>query len=103
MDGERTGWRREAGTMPPRADHSTTILKNKMPERTEWEGKAKAILRAEMARKGMTCAHLFEGLAAIGIEDKERNLRNKVGREKFTAGFLLQCLSAIGVCSLLRG
>lgn len=36
-------------------------------------------------------------LAAIGVDDNERNLRNKVSRGKFTAGFLLQCLTAIGV------
>jgi Domain of unknown function (DUF6471) len=77
------------------------IMENDMPERTDWEEKAKTILRVEMARKGMTYAHLAERLAAIGIEDNERNLRNKVSRGKFTAGFLLQCLSALGCSSLL--
>lgn len=72
-----------------------------MPERTDWEEKAKGLLRAEMARKGMTYADLAKGLAEIGIDDNERNLRNKVSRGKFTAGFLLQCLSALG-CSSLR-
>ena len=71
-----------------------------MPERTDWEEKAKNILRVEMARKGLTYAHLADRLAAIGIDDNERNLRNKVSRGKFTAGFLLQCLSAIGVQDL---
>lgn len=71
-----------------------------MVERTDWEEKAKTILRVEMAKKQMTYAQLVDGLAAIGIEDNERNLRNKVSRGKFTAGFLLQCLSAIGVSSL---
>lgn len=71
-----------------------------MVERTDWEEQAKTILRVEMAKKHMTYAHLVEGLAAIGIEDNERNLRNKVSRGKFTAGFLLQCLSAIGCSSL---
>ncbi|MBB93075.1 MAG: hypothetical protein CML68_00500 [Rhodobacteraceae bacterium] len=72
-----------------------------MPERTDWEDKAKNLLRAEMARTGTTYAQLSEKLAAIGVEDNERNLRNKVSRGKFTAGFLLQCLSALG-CSSLR-
>ena len=71
-----------------------------MPERTDWEERAKGLLRAEMARKGVTYASLVDRLAAIGIEDNERNLRNKVSRGKFTAGFLLQCLSAIGSSSL---
>jgi hypothetical protein len=68
-----------------------------MPERTDWEEKAKGLLRAEMARRGVTYVQLVERLAAIGIDDNERNLRNKVSRGKFTAGFLLQCLTAIGV------
>jgi hypothetical protein len=71
-----------------------------MPERTDWEEQAKTILRVEMARKGTTYAQLVEKLAAIGIEDNERNLRNKVSRGTFTAGFLLQCLVALGVMGL---
>ena len=35
-------------------------------------------------------------LAAIGIDENERNLRNMVSRGKFTTGFLLQCLPALG-------
>lgn len=71
-----------------------------MPERTDWEERAKGLLRAEMARKGVTYAQLADMLAAIGIDDNERNLRNKVSRGKFTAGFLLQCLNATGCSSL---
>jgi hypothetical protein len=78
----------------------TRIKEDDMPERTDWEEKAKGLLRAEMARKGMTYADLAQRLAAIGIDDNERNLRNKVSRGKFTAGFLLQCLSALGCSSL---
>jgi hypothetical protein len=58
--------------------------------------KAKGILRAEMARHGITYAQLAEKR----IEDNECNLRNKVNRGKFTAGFLLQWLSAHGCSSL---
>jgi Domain of unknown function (DUF6471) len=67
-----------------------------MPERTDWEAKARGILRAEMARQAVTYAQLVEKLAAIGVDEDERNLRNKVSRGKFTAGFMLQCLSALG-------
>ncbi len=58
---------------------------------------------AEMARRGVTYASLVERLAAIGVQDNERNLRNKVSRGKFTAGFLLQCLAALGASSLHLG
>jgi hypothetical protein len=72
-----------------------------MPERTDWEEQAKGLLRGEMARRGVTYAQLAERLAAIGIEDNERNLRNKVSRGKFTAGFLLQTMAALG-CDHIR-
>ncbi len=71
-----------------------------MPERTDWEEKAKGILRGEMARRGVTYAQLVGKLAEIGVEENERNLRNKVSRGKFTAGFLLQILTAIGASEL---
>jgi len=70
-------------------------------ERTDWEERAKGIIRAEMARRGITYVQLVERLAAIGVDENERNLRNKVSRGKFTAGFMLQCLSAVG-CGELR-
>lgn len=71
-----------------------------MAERTDWEEKAKGLLRAEMARRGVTYGQLVDKLAAIGVDDNERNLRNKVSRGKFTAGFFLQCLSALGSSQL---
>ena len=49
-----------------------------MPERTDWEAKARGILRGEMARQTMTYAQLVEKLKAIGVDEDERNLRNKV-------------------------
>lgn len=76
------------------------IMENDMPDRTDWEDKARGLLRAEMAKRNVTYAQLVEKLAAIGVEDNERNLRNKVSRGKFTAGFFLQCLSALGCSSL---
>lgn len=39
-------------------------------------------------------------LGEIGVKEDERNLRNKVSRGKFTAGFLLQCLAALGLKSI---
>ena len=39
-------------------------------------------------------------LADIGVHDSEPNIRNKFSRGKFTAVFLVQCLSAIGVDTL---
>lgn len=72
-----------------------------MPEHTDWELTAANLLKAELKRKGVTYAQLVEKLAAIGIDEKEVNVRNKLSRGKFSAAFLLQCLSAIG-CDTLR-
>lgn len=67
-----------------------------MPERTDWEAKARGIIRAEMARQNVTYSQLAERLASLGVSEDERNLRNKVSRGKFTAAFMLQCLHALG-------
>ena len=71
-----------------------------MPERTDWEAKARGILRGEMARQNITYAQLVERLAEIGVQEDERNLRNKVSRGKFTAAFMLQCLTALDTGSV---
>jgi hypothetical protein len=41
-----------------------------------------------------------ERLAALGVAEDEKNVRNKLSRGKFTAAYLLQCLEAIGAQSL---
>lgn len=61
-----------------------------MAEHTEWEEKAANLLKAELKRKGVTYAQLAE---VIG--DKEPNVRNKLSRGKFSAAYMLRCLSAI--------
>ena len=67
-----------------------------MAQQTEWESKAANLLKAELKRNGVTYAQLVDKLSDIGIDEKEANVRNKLSRGKFSAAFLLQCLSAIG-------
>lgn len=67
-----------------------------MPDQNEWEKQAANLLKAELKRKGVTYAQLVERLDAIGISEKEVNVANKLSRGKFSAAFMLQCLSAIG-------
>ena len=71
------------------------VWKNK-PLTQEYEAKAKNLLKGELKRRGLTYAQLAEKLAALGIEENERNLNNKISRGGFTAAFMLQCLEAIG-------
>ncbi|MDB5552713.1 MAG: uncharacterized protein JWL86_2697 [Rhizobium sp.] len=74
-----------------------------MVEKTDYEMLAANLLKAELKRKGVTYAGLVEKLAQIGVDEKEVNVRNKLSRGKFTAAFLLQCLSAIGSQQLHLG
>jgi hypothetical protein len=67
------------------------------PLTQEYEERAKNLLKAEIKRRGVGYRELAEKLTAIGAPDTERNLANKISRGGFTAAFLLQCLSAIGV------
>ena len=64
------------------------------------QDRVKGLLKAELKRKGVTYAQLVGLLADQGVMDSEPNIRNKISRGKFTAVFLVQCLSAIGVSSL---
>ncbi|UYV37779.1 DUF6471 domain-containing protein [Rhodobacteraceae bacterium D3-12] len=66
-----------------------------MPTQTEWESRAANLLKAELKRNGVTYAQLVDKLEGIGISEKEVNVRNKLSRGKFSAAFLLQCLSAL--------
>jgi Domain of unknown function (DUF6471) len=72
-----------------------------MPEKTDWEAKVQGLLKAELKKRGVTYAMLVEKLKAVGVEETEPNIRNKLARGKFTAVFLVQCLEAVG-CSSLR-
>ena len=70
------------------------------PVTVEYEMRAKNLLRGELRRRGITSAQLAEKLAAIGVQETERNLNNKISRGGFTVAFLLQCLEAIGCRNL---
>jgi hypothetical protein len=65
------------------------------PLTIEYEMRAKNLLRGELKRRGITTAQLVEKLAAIGVQENERNLNNKISRGGFSAAFLLQCMVAI--------
>jgi hypothetical protein len=71
-----------------------------MKTEAEWAEETKRLLRAEMARRGVTYEDLAERLAAIGVQDTAVNLRNKVARGRFSGVFLIQCLSAMGARTL---
>lgn len=67
----------------------------------DWEREIKSLLKAELRRREITYGELVKRLALVGVVETEPNIRNKLSRGKFTAVFLIQCLSAIG-CKSLR-
>lgn len=73
------------------------------PKRRDWQAKVKGLLKAELARRSLSYADLAEKLAAIGIEDNERNIANKIARGSFTAVFFVQCMDAIGCRTIHLG
>lgn len=72
-----------------------------MADHPDYEERAQRLLKAELKRQGVTYGQLSEKLAAMGIEEAEPNIRNKLARGKFSAAFMIECLQAIG-CSTLR-
>lgn len=71
-----------------------------MSEKRDWEKRAAGIIKAELKLRAMTYNDLRDQLAAIGVDEKEANIRNKLNRGTFSAAFFLQCLAALGVTSL---
>lgn len=74
-----------------------------MPETSAWEDKAKGLLKAEIKRRNLTYAQVVERLNEIGVKEDEKNFKNKIGRGKFTAAFLLATLEAIEVETVRLG
>ncbi len=73
------------------ADPATT--RETTPRNQAFETPAKKSFRKQT--KGGAChARLAEKLAAIGDDENERNLNNKIAQGGFSAAFLLQCLKA---------
>ena len=66
----------------------------------EWEQKVQTLLKVEILKRNLTYKQVSEKLAEIGVQESEPNIRNKLARGTFSAVFLVQCLTAIGVLTL---
>ncbi|ESZ61706.1 DUF6471 domain-containing protein [Mesorhizobium sp. L103C131B0] len=64
--------------------------------KTEWEQLLSGLVKAELKLRGLSYADLVQKLAAIGVDEKEVNIANKLARGSFTAVWFAQCLQAIG-------
>jgi hypothetical protein len=65
-----------------------------------WPNQARAILKAELARKSVTYQRLAARLYTLGVEETERSIANKMSRGTFSFIFFLQCMKAVGVKSV---
>lgn len=63
---------------------------------SNWDDKAKRLLKSELIKRGVTNADLVTLLNEIGIEETKASIDSKISRGSFSATFLLQSLSAIG-------
>ena len=60
------------------------------------ESRIANILKSELKRHSVTYVGLVEKLSAIGVDEKEVNIRNKQARGKFSYAFMIQYMDAIG-------
>lgn len=63
---------------------------------SNWDDKAKRLLKSELIKRGVTNSDLVTLLNEIGIEETKASVDSKISRGSFSATFLLQSLSAIG-------
>jgi hypothetical protein len=63
---------------------------------TDWNSEAKAILKAELARKEIGYKQLSRLLEQIGVTETPSAITNKMSRGTFSFVFFLQCMKAIG-------
>jgi hypothetical protein len=70
---------------------------------SKWEHDVKGLLKAELARKGISHSDLVERLNEIGVLATKASVASKLSRGSFSAAFLLQCLRAIGCDKLSVG
>lgn len=62
-----------------------------------WEREAKALLKAELTRAGVTYQELAHRLDRLGVKDNAAAIGSKISRGKFTFVFFLQCMTALGL------
>lgn len=73
-------------------------LPNKSAQPYEaWEDTAKELIELEMRRRGIRYKELSRMLEALGIDESPEQINRKVNRKRFSAAFLVACLSAMGV------
>lgn len=68
---------------------------------SDWNDKAKRLLKSELVRRGFTTTDLVELLDRIGVKETKAGIDSKISRGTFSAAFLIQSLNAIGCKSFV--
>lgn len=63
---------------------------------SNWDDKAKRLLKSELVKRGVSNTDLVLLLSEIGVEETKASIDSKISRGSFSATFLLQCLTVIG-------
>lgn len=63
---------------------------------SNWDKKAKRLLKSELVKRGITHTDLAVLLNGIGVGETKSSIDSKISRGSFSATFLLQCLTVIG-------
>lgn len=63
---------------------------------SNWDDKAKRLLKSELVKRGFSNTDLVLLLKEIGVEETKSSIDSKISRGSFSATFLLQCLTVIG-------
>lgn len=66
----------------------------------EWNSRAKRLIKSELAKREIDYIRLAELMRAIGVDEKQANIANKINRGTFSFGFALQVFKAIGINNL---
>ncbi len=66
----------------------------------EWNSRAKRLIKSELAKREIDYIKLAELMNAIGVDEKQVNIANKINRGTFSLCFALQIFKAIGVNNL---
>ena len=62
-------------------------------QHTDWNEKAKRLLKSELVRRGVSSEDLVLLLDNIGVEETKASIDSKISRGTFSAAFLIQCLN----------
>jgi hypothetical protein len=63
---------------------------------SDWNDKAKRLLKSELIKRGVSNSELALRLNGLGTQETKSSIDSKISRGTFSAAFFIQCLSAIG-------